>query len=1109
MGAGKPTDSAEQGTLAGTPSVVGQAPAMPTLVGDVGASVPPAMPTLSGAQLGAIPTSASAGPSRYQVGDEIARGGMGRVVEAVDTVLGRVVALKEALALEPDAIRRFHRETKITARLEHPSIVPVHDAGILPGGAPYYVMRKISGRPLETIVLTTNRVEDRLALIPHLVAAANAVAHAHVRGIVHRDIKPSNILVGELGETIVIDWGLAKVIGEADEIVADLGAYAKPEDIIKTRVGIVFGTPGFMAPEQLYGQAVDERCDVYALGATLYHMLALKPPHHAKTADAMMKAAVEGPPTPIRELQPGVPPELATIVDKALAVNANDRYQDARALAEDLSRFMTGQLVASHHYTRAQRLQRFVKQHRVPVIAIAAALGVLIVGGALAFHRIVAERDRADAERAIAVTEKQRAVDRADQIALAQARILVATNPTLAIALARPLVDKHWRDVRDIASAARSVGVAWSLAASSETTSIDFSHDGTHLVIAGDDGVVREVDLVSRVAHTIAERHARVEARFVADDRVVIFHDRQLALVDPGANTKRELATAAAIVDLEVAGTIAYWVDADKHVWSLDLAVADAQPVAIASDEAIERLAPSPDGHWLALAGERHLLMLDRQKPTELPIEAAFGHTEDAAWSADGKHLAAEVDDRVIDIVVDPVPLIGQRKLMGKRLGIAFTDKMYSLGALGLAVFTDSEPENRKQLSGSPLGLREARAKTLIAASNSGTLHVVAADGDHVIPVPLPQIQAIDASPRSPYLVAAFAGRLLIWNLDEIQPRAITASVPAFTGFAGSAHLLATYLGAPAHWLDLATHGDTAIDALGPIGTVTASPDGDRAVTIDVAHHAQLLVPGKAVPAVELPGEVARAGFFDSTHVILGGANGLALYDLGSGKAIHLATPGGAFDYFAWSRGAWIAASSGSTLWRHPIAGPDATVELGGKPTSPPIVLADGTVVVGLARQLWAWRADGTLAMLGALPKAVADLAPGDPATSARAIAFDVDGMTYIVELASGQITPSYALGSSAAAMAADGGLVVSIDRTGNLEVVDPLMKQHWILAEAAGATFAFPRISPDGNRIVATTTAHAVLFTLDLPATAAATATWLDRLTNAHAAIDNSLTWP
>ncbi|HEX7702197.1 MAG TPA: serine/threonine-protein kinase, partial [Kofleriaceae bacterium] len=156
------------------------------------------------------------GHARYEVGAEIARGGMGRVVEATDTLLGRTVALKETLGANDEALRRFRREIYITARLEHPSIVPVHDAGTRPDGSPFYVMRKVTGRPLTELIGAATTLEARLALLPHVVAAAQAIAHAHRRGVIHRDIKPSNILVGELGETVVIDWGLAKVIGEPD-----------------------------------------------------------------------------------------------------------------------------------------------------------------------------------------------------------------------------------------------------------------------------------------------------------------------------------------------------------------------------------------------------------------------------------------------------------------------------------------------------------------------------------------------------------------------------------------------------------------------------------------------------------------------------------------------------------------------------------------------------------------------------------------------------------------------------------------------------------------------------------------------------------------------------
>ena len=141
---------------------------------------------------------------RYILGEEIARGGMGRVVEATDRLLGRTVAVKEALIPEGEVRDRFMRETRITARLEHPSIVPIYDAGTTADGSPFYVMRRVTGQPLEDLVRAAATLDQRLRLLPHLLAAANAIAHAHSRGVLHRDIKPSNILVGKLGETVEI-----------------------------------------------------------------------------------------------------------------------------------------------------------------------------------------------------------------------------------------------------------------------------------------------------------------------------------------------------------------------------------------------------------------------------------------------------------------------------------------------------------------------------------------------------------------------------------------------------------------------------------------------------------------------------------------------------------------------------------------------------------------------------------------------------------------------------------------------------------------------------------------------------------------------------------------
>src|SRR5689334_10716915 len=149
-------------------------------------------------------------PDRYQQVGEHARGGLGRVVRAVDRRLGRTVAVKELLRQDQWHEARFMREALITARLEHPGIVPVHEAGRWPNGAPYYVMKLVEGRTLKELFAAKRKTSERLALLSHVIAIADAVGYAHSEGVIHRDLKPSNVIVGEFGETIVIDWGLAR-----------------------------------------------------------------------------------------------------------------------------------------------------------------------------------------------------------------------------------------------------------------------------------------------------------------------------------------------------------------------------------------------------------------------------------------------------------------------------------------------------------------------------------------------------------------------------------------------------------------------------------------------------------------------------------------------------------------------------------------------------------------------------------------------------------------------------------------------------------------------------------------------------------------------------------
>jgi WD40 repeat protein len=348
--------------------------------------------------------------ARYKAIAEHARGGLGRVVRAQDRQLRREVAIKEMLeADDGSGSARFVREALVTARLQHPGIVPVYDAGYWPGGEPFYAMKLVRGRSLREAIDEAKDLDARLALVPAVLAATQAVAYAHSEGVIHRDLKPSNVMLGPFGETVVVDWGLAKDLDAAAEASGD---GSRPDDIYTlahdelTRVGAIVGTPGFMPPEQAAGQAVDERADVYALGAVLYAVLVGKTPQEG-FEPAVLAAS-------------GAPRDLVAIVAKAMAPAPADRYAHAGTLADDLSRFLSGQLVRARDYGAVTRAARFFSRRRVP-LTVAAILGLtLAVTAVISVFRIVRSRDQAQAAGA--------------ELILAQARAFVERDPTATLA---------------------------------------------------------------------------------------------------------------------------------------------------------------------------------------------------------------------------------------------------------------------------------------------------------------------------------------------------------------------------------------------------------------------------------------------------------------------------------------------------------------------------------------------------------------------------------------------------------------------------------------------------------------------------------------------------
>ncbi len=356
---------------------------------------------------------------RYVIAGEIARGGMGMVLRAVDSDIRREVALKFLLdQSSPTKTVRFIEEAQITGQLEHPNIVPVHELGTDAEKRVFFSMKLVRGRSLLEI-FDDLRAKDPAAekkytlgkLLNVLVGMCNALAYAHTMGVVHRDIKPANIMVGDFGEVYVMDWGLAKLlqgneelIGESEHFEAAMVNINEPSGEITpggsskvvtsrqgetelTMEGTIMGTPTYMPPEQARGQlrAIGPRSDIYSMGAILYEMLALEPPVDRDGGfQAVLLRVVQGEivapekRSPARAKEGKIPSDLSAIAMKALAKDPVRRYGSAEALRRDIELFQEGRSVSAKEDTKTELAIKFVKRNRT-LCAAAVVLAVILV----------------------------------------------------------------------------------------------------------------------------------------------------------------------------------------------------------------------------------------------------------------------------------------------------------------------------------------------------------------------------------------------------------------------------------------------------------------------------------------------------------------------------------------------------------------------------------------------------------------------------------------------------------------------------------------------------------------------------------------------------------
>jgi tetratricopeptide (TPR) repeat protein/tRNA A-37 threonylcarbamoyl transferase component Bud32 len=374
--------------------------------------------------------------SRYRVLRPHAKGGLGEVFVAEDQELHREVALKEIqqeFAHDAHSRARFVMEAEITGRLEHPAVVPVYGLGQYADGRPYYAMRFIKGDTFKEALQRFHQAdkpgrdagERRLAfreLLGRFVDVCQAVAYAHSRGVLHRDLKPGNVMLGKYGETLLVDWGLAKPVGRPEPVRSSDEATLRPSSgsgVAATQAGTALGTPAYMSPEQAAGRLdlVGPASDIYGLGATLYSLLTGQPPFSGTDKCEVLRQVQRGEVMPPRKLKPRTPAALEAICLKAMALRPEDRYPMALELAADIEHWLADEPVRAYREPWSARAGRWMRRHKPAVAAVTAvAVVVLLLGAAGAWWL-----ERQEAERQAELARQEGALRQEVAAALDQA----------------------------------------------------------------------------------------------------------------------------------------------------------------------------------------------------------------------------------------------------------------------------------------------------------------------------------------------------------------------------------------------------------------------------------------------------------------------------------------------------------------------------------------------------------------------------------------------------------------------------------------------------------------------------------------------------------------
>ncbi len=1050
---------------------------------------PPSVPVASGPNGLRTPET-----TRYQGSTELGRGGLGRVMLARDHRLGREVAIKQLSAPSPTNRARFVREVQLTAQLEHPGIVPIYDAGVDEQGEPYYAMRRVSGETLTERVAATTDAADRLTLVPLVLAAAEAVAFAHERGVVHRDLKPSNILIGARGETIVIDWGLARrtteirpapsaragatmtdrvgsgdattsaVADGATQVTSDESPItpALDSDQIVTTDGEVVGTPAFMPPEQALGDVVDARADVYALGATLYHALAGAAPY-VGSARTVLTLVVAGAPTPLADRAPGTPPELVAIVERAMARAPADRYQDAGALVADLRRFLTGRLVGAHQYRPWSLVRWWLRRHRTVALVIAGAAALL---AAIGVASVLGIRD----ERRVARHERDLADRSANRLRLLQARAELERDPTTAaawLASYRIEPDQVAEVIRVASAAAPAVATDLFTLAQSTVLRVCTAPDGARVLGVDRAGDVHLWDRTGgatagvRVG-TIGE--SPTSCRFSASGHAAIVLGRRgtLGVVDVRTRvwTRSALApmrrAAWAGDQLVVAGK-------DNHLYVTDAAGATPRDLG-PTPYAIVWMTSTPDGTGVAFTG------LDGTT-TVWPLTGAPRHLEKHARPPSS--LALGADGTVVTGAADGVKLHaadGRTRTLALAQG---NDAVVMVSAIpGGALYTETQTQKLWRWSGD--GSAELVASDVVydslSASADGSRAVWASqDGIvHLLDTASGAIRdlrghasgvrdlALSRNGRT-IVSAAEDATIRVWEPPAPDGAPLLGAAGAITHADSSAagHLVVgDTTGQVTRWEAGVARVVGRLD--GPLEGLAVSDDGARVAAARVGGPVTVWLADGVARIRTAPTSVTPIGFAaDGALLAMGDDRKLRAWDDAGAERLLLQAKAPFTGGVVTSDGRWVLVSAFdglrlvevATAVETPLTGPDVTsFRITASPDARTVAAGTG------AGAVWVWTVggDGAGRRVGQLRGTITELAfAPDGATLAAA---DETGAIALLPVAGGE--PRWLHGHDARVSRLGftaAGRLVSVDRRGLLRAWDPATGASAVIGEHRG----------------------------------------------------------